>query len=335
MYKMGYTRFAERIAKASQPKSEIKELFAGYYKEKENGILKQVGMNKHQLDTYYSAYVSNSSWYRNRALGKMRNVFDNNLRHLDDETFDNYFTAFETMFHHLWGEHHIENLNVDKPKFWKNLVRLGSKNVQVYQLVSDTISTYTSFRYDNSCPEVDWLFDSYSDIVRTHDALVELRRERDARQRAYWNMQEAERLKLNEQRRQKVDEKRKCYEYEDDEFIIRLPKDNTEIVSEGSMQRICIGGYTTRHSNGETNLFFLRKKNNESSPFYAIEMNNDKRIVQIHGYCNRWLGNNPEAIPTVVRWLRKNGIECDTKILTCTSVGYGRGSEYIAMPVVD
>jgi hypothetical protein len=148
-------------------------------------------------------------------------------------------------------------------------------------------------------------------------------------------MAEAERRKKDDEKRKKVDEGRKHYEYEDDNFIIRLPKDVYEIIREGTMQSICIGGYTNSHSEGRTNLFFLRRKDAESLPFYAIEMDNNKRIVQIHGSCNKWLGNNPEAIPTVVRWLRKHGITCDDKILTCTARGYGRTNEYITMPIVD
>lgn len=79
----------------------------------------------------------------------------------------------------------------------------------------------------------------------------------------------------------------------------------------------------------------IRRKDAESVPFYAIEMNNSKVIVQIHGFGNKWLGNNPEAIPTVVRWMRKHNIKCDTKILTCTARGYGRTNDYIEMPKVD
>jgi hypothetical protein len=78
----------------------------------------------------------------------------------------------------------------------------------------------------------------------------------------------------------------------------------------------------------------LRRKDDESTPFYAIEMR-DNNIIQIHGFGNKWLGNNPEAIPTVVRWLRKHNIKCDPKILTCTARGYGRTNEYIPMPIVD
>jgi hypothetical protein len=64
-------------------------------------------------------------------------------------------------------------------------------------------------------------------------------------------------------------------------------------------------------------------------------MNNDKQIVQIHGFGNRWLGNNPEAIPTVIRWLRKNGIICKDTILTCTASGYSSVNDYVPMPIVE
>ena len=145
----------------------------------------------------------------------------------------------------------------------------------------------------------------------------------------------AERMKKEEEKRIKLDKERKKYEYEDDNFIIRLPKDGNEIIREGAVQRICIGGYVSRHSLGNTNLFFLRKKSDPDSPFYAIEMNVHNEIVQIHGSCNRWLGCNPEAIPTVVRWLRKNEIKCSDKILTCSSTGYCATHTYVPMPVVD
>ena len=183
-------------------------------------------------------------------------------------------------------------------------------------------------------PEIDWYFDSRSDVVRAHDAIGELKRAQDAERRAVYDTREAERLKREEKKRIELDEKRKSYEYEDDNFIIRLPKDGNEIVREGSVQRICIGGYVSRHSTGGTNLFFLRRKSEPETPFYAIEMNNVKSIIQIHGCCNRWLGNNPEAIPTVIRWLRKNKIHCDEKILTCASTGYGATANYVPMPVV-
>ena len=333
LYKLGYQGMALRIAQSSTPKAEIKNIFGDYYNEKEKSVLRQLGMTKHQLDEYYKVYENNRNYYVTPVIKKMRETLGEDLSCIDDSTYLKYLLTFNTLCRNMWRMNRIDNLDVDKCRFWKNIIRLYEKNPNICELLGDTVSTY--YRLNEPKPDVDWMFDDYSDVVRLHDALTELANEQDRARRAYWNMQEAERHKLDDARRQKVDEERKHYEYEDENFIIRLPKDVNEIVTEGISQNICIGGYTTRHSKGETNLFFLRRKSDENAPFYAIEMNNDKRIVQIHGFGNRWLGNNPEAIPTVVRWLRKNDIKCDNTILTCTAIGYGRVDNYIPMPVVD
>ncbi len=331
LYKLGHKKMAVNIAHSSTPMSDIKEIFGEYYNEKEKSILRQVGMTKHQLDSYYDIYVGRR-YNRGSVIKIMRETLGDDLSHIDNDTYDEYLNAINTMVGDFWGRAMVDRLNIDKSRFWKNTVRLGTKNREAYRLINDTLSEYN--RLNNPKPEVDWIFDNYSDVVRTHDALMALRQEQEEAYRVYRNMEAAERHRLEDEKRKKVDEGRKHYEYEDENFIIRLPKDVNEIVSEGSKQNICIGGYTTRHSKGETNLFFLRRKDVESVPFYAIEMNHDT-IVQIHGFGNKWLGNNPEAIPTVVRWLRKHNIKCDTQILTCTARGYGRTNNYIEMPIVD
>lgn len=332
LYKMGQTKLALRIARSSTPMAEMKDIFGDYYKEKEKNVLRQIGMTKYQLDAY-CAKRENQSYYGRNIMKRMRETLGDDLSRIDNATFEKYLNALDEILRRFYADHFIDNLNVDKNKFWKNVVRLNEKNSTVAHLISDTINQYHYLR--NVRPEIDWLFDDFSDVVRTHDAITELRNEEMREQRAYWNMAEAERRKKDDTKRKEVDEKRKCYEYEDENFVIRLPKDVAEIITEGSKQSICIGGYTSRHSRGETNLFFLRKKSDENTPFYAIEMSNDKNIVQIHGFGNKWLGNNPEAIPTVVRWLRKHNIKCDPKILTCKARGYGRTNDYIEMPKVD
>lgn len=342
LFKMGYKDIAMRIARSDTPRAEMKNIFY-YYNDKEVSLLKKVGLNKHQFDKYMAAIKGKTSsygygtGYAYRAMNAMRNFFGDEVMHLDNATFDKYFNAFTSLCRQSWGNpfSNIERIpNVDKKKFIKNLLRIGEKHSEVYGAVNDTINQYCSLNLGTQ-PEVDWYFDSYSDVIRLHDAIGELKRAQDAERRAVWDARESERLKKEEEKRKKRDEERKKYEYEDDNYIIRLPEDGNEIVREGNLQRICIGGYVSRHSTGGTNLFFIRRKSDPATPFYAIEMNNSKDIIQIHGYCNKWLGNNPEVIPTVVRWLRKNGIKCNEKILTCASTGYGATNNYVKMPVVD
>ena len=340
--KLGYTRAAKCMLGNTTPKADIKRFFGDYYNDKEKSILKKVGMTKRQLDCFM-AEIDNSdaqrSYYTShvqRGLKDLRDTFGNDLSYMDYESFQRYLKGFSLINNNFWSgiDYYINHLGVDKIKFVKNLIRLGEKRQEIYGVMKDTINMYSGLNRGTE-PEVDWYFDDCSDVVRFHDAVMALKHEQDAERRAMYNMAEADRRKKEEEKRKKLDKERKQYEYEDDDYLIRLPNDPSEIVREGSMQHICIGGYVSSHSTGATNLFFLRKKNEPELPFYAIEMSNTKNIVQIHGFGNKWLGNDPEAIPTVVRWLRKNDIKCDDKILTCKARGYGRTNDYVSMPVVD
>lgn len=339
MISLGYKNAAKMIARSDTPMAELKYMFGDNYKEKEKTILRKVGLTKPQFDKYMEL-LDNGDYYIKarcrKALMEMRNFFGYDLTPIDPKTFGRYCSAFVEMQSGYRSEIYpqLEYLGIDRTKFIKNAIRLGEKHENVYRVLSDTLSRYHGLNA-GTCPEINWYFDSYSDVVRAHDAIDELKRAQDDERRALRDLAYAERLKKEEEKRKKLDEERKKYEYEDDTYLIRLPKDANEIISEGSRQRICIGGYTSSHSFGQTNLFFLRKKEDPSTPFYAIEMDNRKVIVQIHGYCNAWLGNHPEAIPTVVRWLRKNDIKCDQKILTCRAKGYGAVNDYVPMPVVE
>lgn len=337
MAKLGCKRVANYMMSDLRPKARLKSWLGDYYNEKEKNILRKIGLTKQQLDCYVEQHNNETAYgnYTTRGLREMRRLFGNDLRHIDIESFKKYLKGLSDIEHHFWYSvsSAVEDFHLDGVRFIKNLIRLGEKNAQIYSTVNDAMNVAKRLRHGTR-PEIDWYFDSFSDALRVHDALVEIKNRQDAEQRALRDMELAERLKKEEEKRLKVDKERKKYEYEDDKYIIRLPKDSNEIVREGSVQRICIGGYTSRHALGETNLFFLRDKNNPEVPFYAIEMNHDN-IVQIHGYCNKWLGNNPDAIPTVIRWLRQHGISCSNEILTCKSTGYGRTREYVAMPVVD
>lgn len=346
LYKMGYCDLAKKLLADNTVKANIKNTF-GEPNKKAKTIFGQFGLNKYQLDEYMNKTSGDnqselSGYHYRDGIITMKKYFGDDLSYLDNDTFDKLLLCVaQCRAASYYGvERLINGLNVDGKKFLKNISRLSIKHdgtsgrSQVITIMRDTIEAHHSLDVGTR-PEIDWMFDSYSDLVRAHDAMVELRRIQQEERQARWNADAAERRKKEDEKRQKIDKERKSYEYEDTDFTIRLPKDCKEIVDEGTKQHICIGGYTTRHSLGQTNLFFLRRNSEPDKPFYAIEMNNDKNIVQIHGFGNKWLGNDPDAIPTVIRWLRKNGIKCRDTILTCTSHGYSSNGSHIAMPVVD
>ena len=334
--KIGGKDVVKDVVMMTYPKAELKHWAGEYYNEKEKNILRKIGLNKSQLEYYAAKTQGYGASYYKRALEGMRIWFGNDLSHIDIVSFKKYLEGLSQIKRYIWNDLRGVSLifGLEYERFVKNIIRLGEKNDQAYRLINDTITAAKSLEVGTR-PEIDWYFDDHSDLVRTHDAIVALRNAQDAARRAYWSMSNQERQKKDEESLKKTDEKRKQYEFEDDTYIIRLPNDLTEIVNEGVKQHICIGGYTNRHATGQTNLFFLREKSDLDKPFYAIEMGNDKQIVQIHGFGNSWLGNHPDAIPTVIRWLRKNGISCANEILTCTAKGYGRTNTYVAMPIVD
>ena len=337
MMNLGYRNKAKKIAYSNTPRADLKDLFGGYYNEKGKTFLRKVGMTKYQTDKFMQdvdpGYYSHSS---TMALREMRKIFSEDLSHVDNTTFNKYYNAFSKMSFGYRGSVYpqLDSMDIDRAKFIKNVIRLSEKNENAPRIINDTLNQYRGLNIGTH-PEINWYFDDYSDVIRAHDAIDELKRTQDAERRALWDMETAKRLAKEEEKRIKMDEKRKEYEYEDEQYVIRLPKDLNEIITEGSKQRICIGGYTSRHATGKTNLFFIRKKSEPNVPFYAIEMDNNKTVVQIHGYGNSWLGNNPEVIPTVVRWARKSGIKCSERILTCTARGYSAINNYVPMPVVD
>lgn len=331
LFKLGATGIAKNVMRSSTPKAELKNQFGGYYNEKENGILRKIGLTKPQLDAYIEL---EGDWGRRSAIKQMREYFGNDLSHMDIVSFKKNLKMCDALCNRFYNMRAVRDAGIEELKFIKNIARIAQKHDSAYSVAADTLNDYGRLDY-NTHPEIDWLFDDFSDLVRAHDAVNALRLRQEEERRARWDADAKERLKKQEEKRKKVDEERKQYNYEEENFIIRLPNDLNEIISEGSRQKICIGGYTDRHAMGNTNLFFLRKVDEPDTPFYAIEMNNNKHIVQIHGYCNKWLGNDPDAIPTVIRWLRKHGIKCTDEILTCTAKGYGSCNDYVPMPQVD
>lgn len=348
LFKMGYTDFAKRMLNDGYAKANLKKHF-GEPNKKATSIFTEWGINKHQLDTFITKTTQDYyNWGSRRQLGgwcysgsitMLKSIFGKDLSHIDNDTFDRLIEFIaELRYSSLYKLSDFNTLNVDLQHFFNHTSRLltkASTPSNCPQVLADTIKQYKNLPV-NRRPEINWIFDSYSDIVRAHDALTAIEAELAAERMAWRNMSQAERMKKDDERRKKLDEeRRKAWEYEDDDYIIRLPNDCLEIINEGSKQRICIGSYAGRHSSGDTNLFFLRKKSEPDVPFYAIEMDNDMHVRQIHGFGNSWLGNNPEAIPTVVRWMRKSGISCTKEILTCTAKGYCANKQYVAMPVVD
>ena len=365
LYKAGYYYISKDILVDNEFNKHIKDMF-GEVNLKEKSLFAKFGVSKSQMDVleeYFESkenYNSSGSYYSRdygfRSIGMIKSLFEtNDISNIDADTFSNLIGMINMMGkssysfnikEHFGLPEHLGYTTQQQIKIWLKLYRVAlkyqkdgglsdnSRNNNVFYLLRDTISVYNKFP-ETLRPAFDIAkVDSYSDVVRLHDGITNL-----------YNAMRTEIMDANnkekEEKMKKLDEKRKkVFEAEDEEFLIRLPLKLSEIVEEGSKLSHCVGGYTDRHATGGTTILFLRKKSDANKPFYTIECHGTDpkkgiTVSQIHGHCNKWLGNNPEAVPFVLRWLRDKGIKCRDEIVLSTAKGYGGyGAALIPKPEI-
>lgn len=112
------------------------------------------------------------------------------------------------------------------------------------------------------------------DLTKAHDDLVQVigKLERELEEKEY-------------EKRQKALQK---YEQEIDEFMFLVPKDLQEIVNEGNALHHCVGGkhYLDNHTKGNTNIIFIRQKDEVEKPYFTLEYKN-QHVAQVQGKYNR------------------------------------------------
>lgn len=87
------------------------------------------------------------------------------------------------------------------------------------------------------------------------------------------------------------------YEFEKDGMKIVYPSTPDDVISEGHLLHHCVGGYVERAANHECVILFLRRCNNETKPFYTIEVRG-KQIIQVRGM------KNCSATPDVDKFIK-------------------------------
>lgn len=89
------------------------------------------------------------------------------------------------------------------------------------------------------------------------------------------------------------------------EFI--APKTSGDMVDEAAQQSNCLAGYIKRVSEGEVQIFFMRRSKTPDRSLITIEVTKDGRLGQVYGHCNR---RPTEAETKVVnKWAEKFGIK--------------------------
>ena len=78
------------------------------------------------------------------------------------------------------------------------------------------------------------------------------------------------------------------YSYEDEErgLMIFPAHSQSELIEEGKILDHCVGGYAKSYSEGETNIFFIRRSEEPDKPYFTLEYKNGA-INQNRGYDNQ------------------------------------------------
>ncbi|MGG4397219.1 PcfJ domain-containing protein [Paenibacillus thiaminolyticus] len=89
---------------------------------------------------------------------------------------------------------------------------------------------------------------------------------------------------LDKQIRERA-KKLKKFEFECNGLFLRPAASNKELFQEGKELEHCVGSYARRYASGGTNIFFVRKTEEPSKPFYTMEVSGGM-VVQCRGYKN-------------------------------------------------
>lgn len=121
------------------------------------------------------------------------------------------------------------------------------------------------------------LIEAHDEMVKLHVRFLQEQREKDLQKKtaAY------------QKRKEKLEKK---YGYRSHGLMIKVPESAEEIIREGNVLNICVGGYAERHLTGKTTILFLRRERKPDTPYVCIELDDKDQIVQIHGYKNENCG---------------------------------------------
>ena len=335
LIKSGYPTLARDLACDRQVKQNLKEYFSQEKEGKEN-IYKTLGVNKWLL--FEAEHVDKEwRWDGMRLIKRVKELYNRfDISDLSKETIDMIMPLIKLLrnmsFNEVLCKGYREPLNDDDRKIILKLCRIQNnvrnKGTNIVSYYSDIHNLY---RRINNKPQINLRkFDNFQDLENMHEALQQICNAEEMERRRLNSLADREREAELKKKFDKLQEDRIMrFEAESGKYCIRVPKALDDITLEGMNLGHCVGGYRDRHATGQTNILFLRKKDKEDTSFFTIEVNGNT-VVQIHGKGNRWLGNEPEAIPFVWKWIQDRELNCPSHILLNLGAGYRAANESLS-----
>lgn len=263
------------------------------------------GISKGQLKTLLSLYEGEDAL----SSDTVRNIIDGlatvvahgqtkiDFRGFDPIKFNKYVEYCKKLKCSLLNSYSIPQLpeecdHFKMIEFWMNHNYTRSD----LQILRDYILMHQRLNPDIPLTLEDYKIKDLEDLRRRHDRLVIAQKEfHDKSLAEKWAMQKPKWEKF-------------CYK--DKDFEIIAPESGEEVIAEGRILDHCVGSYVDRIAKGETIILFMRKRSDPQKPFYTLNISPDgTRLIQAHGYKNRWPATDPETLPFLDKWVEKLGLQ--------------------------
>lgn len=344
IYKSGYKKLFGKLVRSATVAADIYKGF-GVEVGKNFAFMKSIGLSKGEME-WIDSKSSNWSW----GAPAIRMLMSQDVGH---KTYpkekvwpilDYYHFIYEDRWYKKWHTDILENagymgvaseapqeLKERNNRYRDRIIYLNSITMpnekrfsdeldEIYRIRAGTEDCYTF----NLIPDINCR--SREDVARLHNRLLDIQLKHP---KTYGSR---ETRTEKEKECKKTDEKRKWLEFDDphSDFQIMLPKSPFDLITEGEKLSHCVGSYIDDHSAGRTTVLFLRNKKTPDEPFITIEVKNGK-VEQVHGKYNWWLGNFPEAIPTVRDWAADKKLSITDVVLRSTSKDYTGDGELVTI----
>ena len=306
LYKVGFDWLCDKYIASHYQLSwkNFVEQYCGTVNWGAKNVLRMLGVNHHQVEmiSKYNKKVSTfklpywEEYYMNSIVRNLKNIFiSDELNSIDNDTFDfiiksmmykervsSSYSSSLARTYDIYGKdaiHFIKDLNSISNGSQSSTVTRNqiAQNLKVDMIYSDVMRMIQSGNYmDRIRPR----FSSIQELVTCHEILVDLTNSDEANASAKKNLQYAEGFNKHKKNWEE-------FAWEgDDTYCVLAPKSPIDIAVEGITLRHCVKSFIPAVSSGETNILFIRKKGDEETPFFTVEVDNRKAIRQVHGSCN-------------------------------------------------
>lgn len=127
-----------------------------------------------------------------------------------------------------------------------------------------------------------WKFRDMTELRKAHDDIVEI----------YNNLCDEIKEKEFLAKAEKLKKRWEKLEYNEDQFIVVMPNDMSDIVNEGFELSHCVKTYINDVITEKTIIMFIRRTAEPDKPFYTLEIR-DKVVRQCHGFANCNINKEP------------------------------------------